>query len=232
MSIPPATSTTEGQKTTTRILDAAEKLFAERGFAGTAVRDIASQVDLNPASLYNHFAGKQALYEAVLERTMKPILIFIEKSPVSWTPTKAEQTISLIMGHLADNPNLARLLYHESLAGGAHMQRLIGTQMRPLVVDGLAAIKEGPAEQLWTPEELPLLFAAFIHLIAGHFVLAPLLGSALDRDALSEESLALETTFLQKVARRLLIPDDHASPSSGEQPATDPESTPLASEGR
>ena len=51
-----------------RILDTAEALFAERGFAGTAVRDIAAAVGLTAASLYNHFAGKEALYAAVLER--------------------------------------------------------------------------------------------------------------------------------------------------------------------
>ena len=44
-----------------RILDAAEELFAERGLAGTAVRDISNQVGLTPASLYNHFSGKQSL---------------------------------------------------------------------------------------------------------------------------------------------------------------------------
>ncbi len=39
-----------------RILDVAEALFAERGFAGTSVREIAAKADLTAASLYNHFA--------------------------------------------------------------------------------------------------------------------------------------------------------------------------------
>src|SRR5678816_2214858 len=61
-----------------RILDTAEALFAERGFAGTAVRDIAAAVDLTAASLYNHFAGKEALYNAVLERGLRPVIDVLE----------------------------------------------------------------------------------------------------------------------------------------------------------
>ena len=62
-----------GKATADRILDAAECLFAEHGFAGTAVRDIAARVSLNPASLYNHFPGKQDLYAAVLDRGLPPV---------------------------------------------------------------------------------------------------------------------------------------------------------------
>ena len=58
----------ESESTRERILDVAEALFAERGLAGTAVRDIAREAGLTAPSLYNHFDGKHALYEAVLVR--------------------------------------------------------------------------------------------------------------------------------------------------------------------
>ena len=64
-----------------RILDAAEALFAAQGLAGTAVRDIAREVGLTPASLYNHFAGKQAIYDAVLERGVTPLLNLMRELP-------------------------------------------------------------------------------------------------------------------------------------------------------
>lgn len=196
-----------GQKTTERILDAAENLFAEHGFAGTAVRDIAAQVQLNPASLYNHFDGKESIYEAVLERAMHPIFLFIERSAgTTWTPEEAERMITLIMEYLKANPNLARLLCHESLAGGNHMRRIIGQQLRPLVKDGIAALRRGPAEESWDEDELPMLFAAFIHLIVGHFVLTPVLSAAMDSAGLTPESTDQQTAFLHKVTKRLLLP--------------------------
>ena len=77
----------EDVPTAQRILDAAQRLFAERGFNGTAVRDIAGRVGLNPASLYNHFRNKEALYEAVLERLLKDFsapLDELGKAPVTY----------------------------------------------------------------------------------------------------------------------------------------------------
>src|SRR5262252_4697339 len=57
------------------ILDAAGRRFAERGFAGVSVREIAADAGLkNQASLYHHFKNKKALYEAVLGRGLEPII--------------------------------------------------------------------------------------------------------------------------------------------------------------
>jgi AcrR family transcriptional regulator len=57
------------------ILDEAEARFAERGFDGTSMRDVASAVGLrNQASLYHYFQNKQAMYEAVLGRGVDTVL--------------------------------------------------------------------------------------------------------------------------------------------------------------
>ena len=62
----PASVSSERGGTVARGLDAAEAVFAESGFAGASVRDIASRAGLNAASLYNYYPGKQELYEAVM----------------------------------------------------------------------------------------------------------------------------------------------------------------------
>jgi len=49
-----------------RILDAALELFARQGFAATSVRDLARAVGLRESSLYNHFAGKEAIFHALV----------------------------------------------------------------------------------------------------------------------------------------------------------------------
>ena len=50
-----------------RILEAALDLFARQGFAGTSVRQLARTVGLRESSLYNHFAGKEAIYHALID---------------------------------------------------------------------------------------------------------------------------------------------------------------------
>src|SRR5579884_2427519 len=66
------------RSTRDQILDAAERAFAERGFSGVSMREIAAEVGLrNQASLYHHFRDKHALYEAVLARGVEAIVALV-----------------------------------------------------------------------------------------------------------------------------------------------------------
>ncbi len=60
-------------ETKDRILDNAEKLFAERGIAGVSVRDITHAADVNLAAINYHFGTKQALTVAVFGRRLGPL---------------------------------------------------------------------------------------------------------------------------------------------------------------
>src|SRR5256885_7781904 len=55
------------------ILDEATRLFAERGYEGTSMADLAERVGLRKASLFHHFASKEVLYGAVLERLVAAV---------------------------------------------------------------------------------------------------------------------------------------------------------------
>jgi AcrR family transcriptional regulator len=56
--------------TTTRILDAAEWLFAEHGFDGTSMRMITTRAAVNLASVNYHFGSKEALFQEVFRRRL------------------------------------------------------------------------------------------------------------------------------------------------------------------
>lgn len=58
----------------TLIISAAVAVMAEHGYHGTSVRDIADRADLSPASLYNHFASKQQILVAIMERGIDELL--------------------------------------------------------------------------------------------------------------------------------------------------------------
>ena len=65
----------EDQPTETRerLLDAAETLFADRGFEAVSLRDITSQAEANVAAVNYHFGGKENLINAVMGRHAMPI---------------------------------------------------------------------------------------------------------------------------------------------------------------
>jgi AcrR family transcriptional regulator len=57
---------TEQKDTRRALLDAALELFAEGGFHGTGLRDIAGAAGVREAAIYHYFAGKEALFEALI----------------------------------------------------------------------------------------------------------------------------------------------------------------------
>ena len=59
-----------GAQTRERLLEAAERLFAEKGFAATSVRDITAAAASNVAAINYHFGGKHNLYHEVFRRRM------------------------------------------------------------------------------------------------------------------------------------------------------------------
>ena len=56
-----------------RILDVAEGLFAEKGYAATSLRDITGEADANLASVNYHFQSKEGLLSAIIERFVGPV---------------------------------------------------------------------------------------------------------------------------------------------------------------
>src|SRR6185369_17314376 len=104
------------------ILDAAEKRFAEKGFSGVSVREIAGDAGLkNQASLYHHFKNKQALYEAVLERGVEPIFSLVVQSASGGGlasllgPEDSDPFLDGVLVYLAERPHLPRLIQRAGL---------------------------------------------------------------------------------------------------------------------
>jgi AcrR family transcriptional regulator len=56
------------------ILDQAEKLFFEKGFAATTMNDIGGAAEFSRASLYNYFPSKETIYVAILDRAMESLI--------------------------------------------------------------------------------------------------------------------------------------------------------------
>jgi AcrR family transcriptional regulator len=83
------------------LLDAALELFAERGFAGTTVRQIARAVGVTDAAIYAHFANKQALFDALmveagpsmLERLVGELGTLSEQHPADVVPRTFGQLV-------------------------------------------------------------------------------------------------------------------------------------------
>src|SRR5262245_30387231 len=208
-----------GEQTRERILDAAEALFADRGFEGTALRDVAARVGIRTPSLYNHFPSKEALYAAVLERTIEPVLAVLSEivqSPQASRPGSRE-VVERVMAVLARRPDLPRLVAHEALAGGEHLRPLLQKVVAPVLVRAQEAVLTTPGAERWGRERAPLLVLAAYHMVVGHFAIAPFYRELSGQDLLEPEALDRQTQFLADVLELLFsAPPAPAGSEGGE----------------
>jgi TetR/AcrR family transcriptional regulator len=127
---PPNRAQRRKARTAQAIIEAAEQQFLLQGFGHTTLEAIAEAADVAVGSIYFHFAGKDDLYLAVMERAIIQLDDY-ETAALSPTQTPREQLISLGDAYLRfalDHPRAFRLLasMHEkmSMANGATDARM------------------------------------------------------------------------------------------------------------
>jgi AcrR family transcriptional regulator len=57
-----------------QLIDIARTLFAERGYEGTAIEEVAARANVSKPVVYEHFGGKEGLYAVVVDREMSALL--------------------------------------------------------------------------------------------------------------------------------------------------------------
>ncbi|MGD8322010.1 MAG: TetR family transcriptional regulator [Gemmatimonadota bacterium] len=108
-----------GEDTRAALLDAGKKLFAQKGFDGTSVRDITRVAGANLGAITYHFGSKRALYSAVLEAGFASMVDRVGEVASSGGPAmeRLERVIEVILEHVAANPEIPRLMLQEVAAG-------------------------------------------------------------------------------------------------------------------
>ena len=194
-----------GERTAERILDAAEELFAERGYEGTTLRDVATRVGVRPPSLYNHFASKDALYAAVLERGIGPVMVLLARTAAApeSEPSDPARLVSEVMAILARRPAIPRLVQHETLAGGQRLTPMLRSWIVPAFERAHELVAATPAAGRWSPEQIPLLVLAMYQVVVGYFTFAPFYRDLGGQELLGDAALEAQTCFLRELVGRL-----------------------------
>ena len=189
----------KAEQTKKLILAAAQIRFSQFGLQGTRVRDIADAAGVNVATLYNYYKNKQALYEAVLNDGLCPI---VEIMGLYTSYEFNEQTIHTIveqvLGHLQKNPAISKLIYMESINNGVYLQQLCERWFKPLSQE---AVKYFGDE--FSDVEKQQLIGLFFHLSFGHFSLSPLLDQVFDGETSSEAGVKQHAAFTIDLLKKL-----------------------------
>ena len=205
-------STSDARPTRDIILDASERRFAEKGFAGVSVREIATDAGLkNQASLYHHFKNKRTLYEAVLARGLEPaVAILAERAAMAGstdprTPLGRfveDVFIDRIVDYLAQHPYLPRLIQRAGLDDGRYLRTTLTRLVRPLLTQGQTILEM--TEGSWNAQEVPHLAAGLYLMIFGYFANAGLLEILIPEGPLAPAAIERQRKFLRRAVVRLL----------------------------
>lgn len=119
-------ATTDARRTDTRrrILDTAAELFAERGYTGTSIRDIAEKLEVTKAALYYHFPSKAEILHALVDEPIEAIREVIAQGLDVSTPAARRVYIRTVLGAFATCPPAAVRVFKDP-----ELQRLVGLQM-------------------------------------------------------------------------------------------------------
>src|SRR5579883_1013078 len=141
----PAAAITAPKPRKEEILDIATELFAERGYEGTSMNDVAARVGMRKASLFYHFATKDLLYEAVLDRLVSGFALTLARA-YAGEGTFAERLGSAaetMTEALASQQFAARLLLREAMDWGPVMRGKLHGAVNDVLEVGAAFVRAG-----------------------------------------------------------------------------------------
>ncbi len=117
-----------------RVLDAAEKLFMDQGYAAISMRDIAGVLGLQQAALYYHVKGKEELFMAVVERNMQRQRTGLEQAIAS-APDDLEAQLKAIAHWLVEHMpvDMIRMLRSDA----AHISPTYASQLLRHVAESM-----------------------------------------------------------------------------------------------
>jgi TetR/AcrR family transcriptional regulator len=204
----------DGEASSTReaILVEARHCFAEHGFEGTSLNDIAAGVGIRRASILHHFHSKQAIYQAVFDRALADWAERIDwatkqgETPASVGWSQTDKVLTAAVRWFADNRDFVRLIRHEALADGAHLGVDLGKALRPWFEQAVTYFeREMAAGRLRRHDPEQLIISGY-GAILDYFSDVHFLEGLLGRDPMTDEALEVRIQSIRDFFRAALEP--------------------------
>ncbi len=180
-----------------RILDSAEKLFAQHGFQGTSTRQIAAEAGISIQTLHYHCENKLNLYHMVLKRSVIPVTRMIDHhvqlmlahnlSDDSVLREYTDRIIDELFNTLSENPNYAPLFLRQWLERDTELRKVEQEELTPSISEWVRQVEANVNGERRYGIDLPLVLLSLSWIYWGLNVSPQFIGSLLGFDPESLE---------------------------------------------
>ena len=201
----------KGERTAQRLLDVAEQLFAERRYEGTTLRDVATAAGIREPGIYNHFANKEALYCAVLERGLQPMADAIDIVLAGQHSLKDLAELPGVMTDLLAQHPFMPALFQQALmsVSDSSVHSMMNNWLNQLFARGQQAMSSsGNVASPMTDSQrrqMAIRMVAIFNLCCGYFLSQRILDQVGVGSVLAEDNLTQQKQLLGKIIRLFML---------------------------
>jgi TetR/AcrR family transcriptional regulator len=191
-----------------RILDVAREEFAEHGFRGARLAEIARRAGLSHPTLLYHFKSKEDLYGAVIAAAVADWARDTEAAASAGLSgfAQVEAILDAGFGFLASHRDFVRIVRREALDGGGRLEEMLSEHARPFVERAVVFLeREVAAGRLHSHDPLELI-QIYYGAVFTYFSDAGFRERLVGEDPLSPRALRRHRRALTELLRPALEP--------------------------
>jgi TetR/AcrR family transcriptional regulator len=199
-----------------RVLQVAQALFAERGYRGTSLRDIAKRIGIRAPSLLHHFPSKQQLYLAVLDKMFESLED--AANAIAWgresRQERMRQAIGDTIDFIASRPDFVRIMWKEMADESGVGRQVLKRRLPPLFSIAVNFIFRGQRDGEFRTEVDPLHFMWSLNSITiGYFTTAAMVRRLWNMNLLEPAMIERRKREVIDMVERTLFTTASAPPS-------------------